>query len=93
MSKECFFTLTEGYEFEWPEGLDLTRATIYDPMKYDENDKIWWIDVGLIGPRLFTFDLKKVFNFWSDYPDKLTPEQRRIFAKENPTLAEMRPVE
>ncbi len=90
MSKECFFTMPKGYEFHWPDGLDLTDVAVGDPMKYDKADKIWWMDVDLRGPLLFTFDLKNVFNFWSDYPNKLTPEQKKIFDQENPSLAEMK---
>ena len=38
----------------------------------------------------FSFDKKTVFNFWQDYPDKLTPEQIEIFKKENPYLASLK---
>lgn len=60
--------------------------------KYDFGDAIWWRDTP---PRTFTneafdfsFDKKKVFNLYTDYPEKLTPEQRKIFKKENRYLAE-----
>lgn len=46
-----------------------------------------------IGDFRFSFDRKKVFNFWQDYPDKLTPEQTAIFKKEKPMLAELKPTE
>lgn len=62
-----------------------------DPQKMNEGDTIWWLDdYDKIGPRLFTFDLKEVFNYWSDYPDALTPEQKAIFDKECPGLAELK---
>ncbi len=49
---------------------------------------IWWVDdVTQKGKILFSFDREKIYNFWKDYPDKLTPEERAIFARENPTLA------
>jgi hypothetical protein len=54
---------------------------------YKENpdDKIWWVDnQEEKGVWLFSFDKKKVFNLFADYPEKLTPEQKRIFDKENP---------
>nr|DAS28633.1 MAG TPA: hypothetical protein [Caudoviricetes sp.] len=35
---------------------------------------------------IFSFDKKKEFNFWQDYPNKLTKEQRAIFDKENEIL-------
>ena len=62
-----------------------------DPQKMNEGDTIWWLDdYDKIGPRLFAFDLKEVFNYWSDYPDALTPEQKAIFDKECPGLAELK---
>ena len=71
--------------------------------KDDENSRIWLVDehesdkaddFGIIeqdiGKYLFSFDKKQVFNFWTDYPDKLTPEQVEIFKKENPTMAALK---
>ena len=53
--------------------------------KNKPSDKIWWMDnPERIGEWLFSFDKKKVFNMFSDYPHKLTPEQKQIFDKENP---------
>ena len=40
--------------------------------------------------HLFSFDQETIFNFWTDYPDKLTPEQIEIFKKENPIMAELK---
>ena len=40
------------------------------------------------GPIFFSFDLLTVFNLWSDYPWNLTPEQKKIFDKENPFWAD-----
>lgn len=51
-------------------------------------DQVWWVDdIGTTGNFLFSFDKKKVFNLFRDY-DKLTPEQKTIFDKENPYWAE-----
>ena len=53
--------------------------------KNKPSDKIWWVDnPEKIGEWLFSFDKKKVFNMFSDYPHKLTPEQKQLFDKENP---------
>lgn len=53
--------------------------------KNKSSDRIWWVDnPERIGEWLFSFDKKKVFNMFSDYPHKLTPEQKQIFDKENP---------
>ena len=60
-------------------------------------DKIWWTDSwGKINGRwdiqegelLFSFDKKTIYNLYRDYPHNLTPEQKRIFDKENPFWAE-----
>jgi len=57
--------------------------------KENETDTIWWVDTpGRIGEFLFSFDKKTVFNLFRDYPEKLTPEQKRIFDKENPYWAD-----
>lgn len=59
--------------------------------KDSETDQIWQVDThGQKGPYLFSFDQKTVFNFWTDYPDKLTLEQIKIFKKENSTMAELK---
>lgn len=56
--------------------------------KEHEDDKIWWMDSEGKGEWLFSFDKKKVFNMFRDYPYELTPEQKRIFDEENPEWAE-----
>ncbi len=60
----------------------MAQAEFY---KKNESDKVWWVDdpehVGLLR---FSFDRRKVYNLYSDYPDKLTQEERRIFDAENP---------
>ena len=57
--------------------------------KNNPADKIWWVDnPERIGEWEFSFDKKTVFNMFSDYPHKLTPEQKAIFDKENPYWAD-----
>ena len=59
--------------------------------KDDENDKIWCVDtLDSKGEFLFSFDKKTIFNFFADYPDKLTKEQIEIFKKEQPLLAQLK---
>lgn len=54
----------------------------------EPNDVIWWVDdTETTGEWLFSFDQKKVFNMFRDYPQELTPEQKAIFDKENPYWA------
>ena len=53
--------------------------------KENANDKIWWVyNPDMIGEFLFSFDKKKTFNLFQDYPWKLTAEQKELFDKENP---------
>lgn len=52
--------------------------------KKNESDKIWWIkDTEQVGNMLFSFDKETIYNLFRDYPEKLTPEQKKIFDKEN----------
>lgn len=56
-----------------------------DYYKNNPSDKTWWIeDMEHKGQFLFSFDKKKNFNLFSDYPHNLTPEQIKIFDEENP---------
>lgn len=57
--------------------------------KENESDKIWWLDNQEVkGEFVFSFDKKKLFNLFADYPHKLTKEQKAIFDKENPFWAD-----
>ena len=58
--------------------------------KNDPTDSIWWVDndENVKGEWIFTFDKKKFFNMFLDYPHKLSPEQKILFDKENPFWAE-----
>lgn len=56
-----------------------------DFYKKNEKDKIWWIEnLDSRGELLISFDKKKIFNLFEDYPNNLTKEQIEIFDKENP---------
>lgn len=58
-------------------------------IKNNVDDKIWWVNnPESVGIWLFSFDKKQVFNMFADYPDKLTPEQKKIFDEENPYWAD-----
>ena len=61
-----------------------TGEVIGDFYKNNKNDKIWWIDNTEQLVMLFTFDKKKIFSLWGDYPYNLTKEQKELFDKENP---------
>lgn len=54
--------------------------------KYGDNGKVYWKDTDRLGELVFSFDMKIEFNFWQDYPHKLTSEQKSIFDAENAIL-------
>ena len=61
----------------------------YSFYKKSPNDKVMWVaDNKIIGQHLFSFDGLKIFNLFSDYPSKLTKEQKELFDAENPFWAE-----
>ncbi|MBE6099910.1 MAG: hypothetical protein E7197_07635 [Anaerovibrio sp.] len=54
-------------------------------VKNNKNDVIYWLDNPLVlGEFLFSFDKKKIFNLFSDYPWELSKEEKEIFDRENP---------
>lgn len=56
--------------------------------KKNSNDQIWWVNNrDQFGEHVFTFDKKKYYNLFKDYPYNLTPEEQKIFDKENPYWA------
>ena len=57
--------------------------------KNNENDTVFWVDnPDVKGEFLFTFDKKKVYNLFADYPHNLTKKEKEIFDKENPYWAD-----
>lgn len=53
------------------------------------NNKVWEVyEQGVIGKLLFSFDKKKIYNLWEDYPHNFTKEEKDIFDKEYPFWAE-----
>lgn len=57
--------------------------------KQNKDDIIWWVDTSDVdGDWLFSFDKKKIYNMFSDFPQKLTEEEVKIFVKENPYWAD-----
>lgn len=57
----------------------------YDFYKENDNDRVWWVNtVDRVGLYLFIYDRKKIYNLFSDYPHNLSPEEKKIFDKENP---------
>lgn len=61
----------------------------YDLYQNEPTDKVWWVDnIDHVGVIEFTFDKKKIYNLYQDYPDKLTSEEKAAFDKENPFWAD-----
>ena len=48
----------------------------------------WIENPDRVGEMLFTFDGKRVFNLFRDYPHELTDEQKQLFDTEIPYCAE-----
>ena len=60
-----------------------------DFYKNNKTDLVWWADdLEHVGLFLFSFDKKKVFNLFEDYPHNLSEEQKQIFDEENPEWKE-----
>lgn len=58
-----------------------------DFYKNNADDIIWWVDTDKVGVWEFSFDKKKIYNLFEDFPYKLTKEEVQIFMKENPYMA------
>lgn len=57
--------------------------------KNEPSDKIWWLDNGDdIGEFVFSFDKKKKYNMFADYPHNMSKEEVKIFDAENPFWAD-----
>lgn len=53
--------------------------------KEKKSDKVFWVDdPDRRGPICFSFDKKKIYNLWLDYPQNLSDEEKKIFDAENP---------
>jgi len=57
--------------------------------KENEDDKIWWLynQNEVVGEFVFSFDKKKEYNMFADYPHNMTAKEVDIFNKENPYWA------
>ena len=80
------------------------QSDIYEFYKENSSNKIWkvthyilhdkekgFIDGNIdvvLGEILFSFDKKKIYNLWIDYPYNFTKEEKELFDKENPYWAD-----
>ena len=55
--------------------------------KKEVTDTLWWKRIPSFGQHIFSFDKKKEYNLFRDYPHELTAEEIEIFDKENPHWA------
>ena len=65
----------------------------YTSYREHRGDKVWWVNKTVDGERplgehIFTFDKKKLFNLFRDYPDKLYVDEWLLFNEENPFWAD-----
>lgn len=61
----------------------------YNFYKDNPTDKVFWVDnPDTKGEFLFSFDKKKIYNLFADYPHNLSKEEKKIFDKENPYWVE-----
>lgn len=52
--------------------------------KNEKKDKIWWKETSdTIGEFIFSFDKKKEYNLFADYPHNMSPKEVEIFDNEN----------
>lgn len=57
--------------------------------KKNKKDKVWWVeDLNTIGVERFSFDKKRVYYLFGDYPSNLSKVEKDIFDKENPFWAD-----
>lgn len=81
------FILDDGFECRFADN-EMVYEIMSGRMHFSKNrktDVIFWVDNCIyIGQHLFTFDKRKIFNMFRDYPHNLTAEQKEIFDRENP---------
>ena len=65
------------------------KNTEYEFYKNNSTDLVWWVDSHkIIGEHLFSFDKKKIYNLFTDYPYAMTEEEIAVFNRENPFWSE-----
>ena len=84
-TKEIVNPINVDEIFEKYKTLSINNTNNYKFFKQNDTDLIWWVDNHeQKGERLFTFDKKRIFSLFKDYPHNLTKEEKDIFDKENP---------
>lgn len=56
--------------------------------KESEHSRVWWTaKLDTIGELNISFDKKKIYNLFADYPYNMTPEEIEIFDEDEPYWA------
>ena len=75
-------------ESSFDENYKILRDSLKQIVNFYQNettDKIFWVDNPETKAEfLFTFDKKKIYNLFADYPHNLIPQEKANFDKENP---------
>lgn len=59
-----------------------------DFYKDSESAKVWWTSkIDAVGELNISFDRKKIYNLFEDYPYNMTTEEVKIFEEEEPYWA------
>lgn len=91
--KPVFFMLTSIEEVIGKKTKRPKRKKKYHFFKQKRSDKVWHVvkpnDDGIVPPgeNCISFDKKKIYNLFRDYPHELTDEEKEIFDRENPFWA------
>lgn len=69
--------------------IDSDKPEEYCFHRVSPNGKVLWVERNdhTKGRLEVTFDQKKIYNLWSDYPDNMTKEEVEIFDEEEPFWA------
>lgn len=59
-----------------------------DFYKENSTDKIWWKKSDEVGVWEFSFDKRKIYNMFRDYPHNMTKKEVALFDRENPFWAD-----
>ena len=77
--------------------MEIDKSELCEFYHEHEGDTIWWTErghyidgewYGDIGEWLFSFDKKKIYSMFIDYPYNMTEEEVEIFNRENPYWAD-----
>lgn len=61
------------------------KNVAYKFYKKEEDSELYWVaNEGRIGEHLFSFDKKKIYNLFRDYPFNMTDEEVAIFDRNEP---------